>query len=317
MPALQDRAFRERFYRTWGRESAVISATTRHAEYPDYTQLLSIKMMSGGSEDYFVDGRRMRVDDDTYLVLNHGRRYASRIEEPKPAHSFSVFFAPGLAAEVQHALRRSSEQLLEDPGGCRAPPPQFDERLREHDACISPVLRHIQRTVDAGQAEEPWVEEQLRFLLARLLRLEQRSRHAELLPRSRPGPRRELCRRVGLGVSFIHTHYNEPIGLTDMARAAHLSPFHFLRTFKALHGVTPAAYLVRKRTRAARRLIGEGKWTLTQVSELVGFGSRSTLFRHLRAARNCCNASLTSRHAGGGADLAPRRCQRTTWRLQP
>jgi AraC-like DNA-binding protein len=289
MPQLRDRAFRERFYRTWGRESAVISATTRRAEYPDYTQLLSIKMMSGGNEDYFVDGRRVRVDDDTYLVLNHGRRYASRIDELRPAHSFSVFFAPGLAAEVEQALRRSSEQLLEDPGR-GAPPPEFDERLREHDACISPVLRHIQRTVDAGEAEEPWVEEQLRFLLARLLRLEQRARREELLPGRRPAPRRELCRRVGLGVSFIHTHYKEPISLTDMARAAHLSPFHFLRTFKALHGVTPAAYLAHKRTRAALRLIAEAKCTLTQVSEQVGFGSRTTLFRHLRASRNPCNS---------------------------
>ena len=285
MPALQDRAFRERFYRTWGRESAVISAVTRRAEYPDYTQLLSVKMMSGGGEDYFVDGRHVRVDDDTYLILNHGRRYASRIDELQPVHSFSVFFAPGLAEEVQAALRRSGEELLADPQGAHQPV-EFDERLREHDTSITPVLQHIRRTVDAGLAEAPWLEEQLRFLLARLLRLERRQRRAELLPRSRPVARRELCRRVGLGVSFIHTHYREPIGLADMARAAHLSPFHFLRTFKALHGLTPAAYLSRKRTRAAQRLIAEGRWTLTQVSELVGFGSRTTLFRQLRASRN-------------------------------
>jgi len=47
--------------------------------------------------------------------------------------------------------------------------------------------------------------------------------------------------------------------------------------------MTPSTYLNRKRTSAARRLIHESPWTLTQIAELVGFGSRTTLYRHLRA----------------------------------
>jgi AraC-like DNA-binding protein len=286
MPPLWDRAFRERFYARWGRENAVISALSRRAEYPAYTQLLSVKMMSGGNEDYFVDGRRIRVDDDTYLILNAGRRYASRIDELQAAHSFSVFFRPGLAADVRSALLRSAERLLSEPAA-EAATPAFDERLHEHDECVSPVLRHIQRAVDAGEADELWVEEQLHFLIGRMLRLERRLQRAhELLPRAKPATRHELIRRIALGVNFIHTHFREPLGLRDMARAAHLSPFHFLRSFKALHGVTPSAYLRRKRTRAAARLIAEGRFPLAQISELVGFGSRTTLFRQLRASRN-------------------------------
>ena len=269
MPPLWDLAFRARFYNHWGRESAVISATTRRAEYPDYTQLLSIKMMTGGSEDYFVDGRRICVDDDTYLILNAGRRYASRIDAMHRAHSFSVFFRPGLAEEVQDSLLRPTEALLVDPAGDRRDSIEFDERLREHDRTVTPVLRHIRQAVDAGAGEDGWVEEQLHFLLGRMLRLERRQRRArELIPSTKPATRRE------------------PIGLQDVARAAHLSPFHFLRTFKALHGVTPSTYLNRKRTGAALRLISEAKWTLTEIAELVGFGSRTTLFRQLRASRN-------------------------------
>jgi AraC family transcriptional regulator len=287
MPPLWDRAFRERFYTRWGRESAVISATTRRVEYPDYTQLLSIKMMTGGREDYFVDGRRVCVDDDTYLILNAGRRYASRIDAMRPAHSFSVFFPAGLAEEVQDSLARSTEALLEYPAGNARHPTEFDERLREHDTTVTPVLRHIQQAVDVGVGDEGWIEEQLHFLLGRMLRLENRQRRAhELIPSTKPATRRELYRRIGLGVTFIHTHFSEPIRLQDVARASHLSPFHFLRTFKALYGVTPSAYLSRKRTGAALRLIREAKWTLTEIAELVGFGSRTTLFRHLRASRN-------------------------------
>src|ERR1700732_4577059 len=140
IPPLWALAFRARFYNHWGRESAVISATTRRAEYPDYTQLLSIKMMTGGREDYFVDGRRVCVDDDTYLILNAGRRYASRIDAMRPAHSFSVFFPAGLAEEVQDSLARSTEALLEYPAGNARHPTEFDERLRGHDTTGTPGL---------------------------------------------------------------------------------------------------------------------------------------------------------------------------------
>jgi AraC-like DNA-binding protein len=284
MPPLRDASFRERFYRRWGRESAAISASARHAEYPDYNQLLSIKMATGGSEDYFVDGRRIRVDDDTFLILNDGRRYASLIDALQPVHSFSIFFRPGLAQEVRDALCRPPEGQLEDPSADRSRPPEFDERLQEHDPTVTPVLRYIQRVIDAGEAEDGWLEEQLHFLISRMLRLEARRCLADpLIASAKPATRRELHRRIGLGVSFIHTHYHEPIGLRDIARAAHLSPFHLLRTFKAVHGITPSTYLSRKRTVVALRLMRESRWTLTEVADLVGFGNRTTLFRHLRA----------------------------------
>jgi AraC family transcriptional regulator len=286
MPPVWNHSFCERFLARWGRENAVISATTRRVEYPECTTLLSIKAVTGGCEDYFVDGHRIRVDDDTFLILNAGRSYGSRINAIHPVHSFSVFFEPGLVQGVQDALLRSSEALLDDPSVDRHPPPEFDERLREHENTVSPVLRHIQQVIDAGGGEDVWLEEQLHLLLARMLRLQGRERRAcDLISAARPATRRELRRRVGLGVTFIHTHFSEQIVLRDIARASHLSPFHFLRAFKEVHGITPSTYLNRKRTCAALRLIRESKWTLTQVAELVGFGNRSTLYRQLRAAR--------------------------------
>ena len=69
MPAVWEPKFRSTFYERWGRESAVISARARRAEYPEFRQLLSIKAAIGGREDYFIDGRQISVDDDTFATL--------------------------------------------------------------------------------------------------------------------------------------------------------------------------------------------------------------------------------------------------------
>jgi AraC family transcriptional regulator len=284
MPAVWDPSFRKRFYARWGRESAVVSARTRRVEYPDYEQLLSIKAAIGGTEHYFVDGHRIPVDDDTFLILNAGRRYGSRIDELNPVHTFSIFFLPSVADDVLATLDRPAEALLDNPPGEHRSSIEFDERLREHDRCVTPVLTFIRRSLDAGVSDDLWLEEQLQTLLYRMLRAEHAHvRVRELIPSARPATRRELHRRLGLAITYIHSFFREPIGLKDMASAAHLSPFHFLRLFKAVYGVTPSVYLNRKRTLAAQRLIRQSAWTLIEIAEYVGFGSRTSLFRHLKA----------------------------------
>src|SRR5262245_27565368 len=92
--------FRREFYRRWGRENAVISGSARYAEYAPLCQTLSIKCVARGTEDYFVDRRRITDSDDTWLVLNEGRTYSSVLDAPAGAYTFSIFFRPGLAREV-------------------------------------------------------------------------------------------------------------------------------------------------------------------------------------------------------------------------
>jgi AraC-like DNA-binding protein len=283
MPPIWDPTFRPRFYARWGRENAVISARTRQAEYGAFQQLLSVKAAWGGAEEYFVDGQRIAVDDDTFLILNAGRSYASAVESCSPVHSFSVFFRAGLMEDVKRGVVLPAEELLDSPEQSDLLPIEFGEHLREHDRLVTPVLRHIQRAVDGGTADELWVEEQLHFLAQRLLRVHMQDIERRIGgPPRRPAVRKELARRLGLAVNFMNTHYQSTIGLDDIARAARLSPHHFLRAFKAAHGFTPSAYLNRKRVRAALRLMQDSSWSLTRIAYHVGFGSRTTLYRHLR-----------------------------------
>lgn len=72
---------------------------------------------------------------------------------------------------------------------------------------------------------------------------------------------------------YIEAHIDEKIGLSDLARVAHFSPWYCYRLFQEHTGFTPSNYLRRLRlSRAALRLKNDGARIIDAAFEL-GFGS--------------------------------------------
>ena len=88
--------------------------------------------------------------------------------------------------------------------------------------------------------------------------------------------------RVTRTIRTIDRHSDAPLTLDALAREAGLSPYHFLRTFERLTGVTPHQYVRRVRLReAARRLIVE-TGTVLDIALDCGFGDVSNFNRAFR-----------------------------------
>jgi AraC-like DNA-binding protein len=138
-----------------------------------------------------------------------------------------------------------------------------------------------------GLASEAWLEEQLRVLLQRLL-----ERHLaldswiETLPGARASSRRELYRRLARARDFLDSSLGEAVDLASTARVACLSPHHFLRSFKAVFGLTPHQYLTRARLDRARALLRTSDRSVTEICCAVGFESLGSF------------SSLSRRHVG-------------------
>jgi len=276
--------FRRRFYARWGKENAVICGQSTWAEYATMTQTLSIKMAWRGRERYRLKHREISVDDENYLILNEGSSYGSVLKAPRPAWTFAVFMRPGIQREV-HASRQTALEPALEQSTRRAEGGDFSEHLRRHDGLVSPRLRHICDAVLDGERSEEWLEEQLLLLLDAMFRaaaIDRRAAHR--LARAKPSTRVELARRLRLAADYIESCYDEAIGLDDMAEVACLSRFHFVRYFSALFGVTPHAYLVRRRAAVARRLMHGGMLDAEIVALQTGFGSRASLRRALKRA---------------------------------
>jgi len=86
-------------------------------------------------------------------------------------------------------------------------------------------------------------------------------------------------RRAVEAALWIDDHAAEEIELVDVAAHVELSPFHFLRLFQRVVGVTPHQYLVRARLRRAARLLADGDRAISDVALDVGFADLSNFVR--------------------------------------
>ena len=87
-------------------------------------------------------------------------------------------------------------------------------------------------------------------------------------------------RRLGRARDLIHERHDSELTLDDLASAAGLSRFHFLRLFRRAYKKTPNVYLQDVRLEHARDLLGRGT-SVTETCISVGFssvGSFSSLF---------------------------------------
>jgi AraC family transcriptional regulator len=286
--------------RTIDAGNAILSLRTQVADYTLDPERLAVLCAWNGRQEVAMDGRRVAVDDDTWLTVPTGPAHV-RIRGPREVHALTLLFRHGMPEEVLASLVTSEDRLLDSGESTYAPSLPFMPHLQAHDRSVTPVMLFIRRHCDMGLEDALWYEEQFAFLLERML-----MRHRQIITRARSVPvrraatRREILRRVLLATDFIHSNYDKPLMLGDMARAAFLSRHHFLRLFKHIHEVTPHEYLQRKRTSVAARLLRGSELAVEEIVRQVGFDSRSTLFRALRrfhgvTPRECRRASEAPR----------------------
>jgi AraC-like DNA-binding protein len=104
-----------------------------------------------------------------------------------------------------------------------------------------------------------------------------RSQH---LRRASPRDRRRAVETA----LWLDANAHEPVDLESAARRAGVSPYHFLRLFAGIVGVTPHQYLLRSRLRRAARALAEDDRAVSDIALDVGFADLSNFVRTFHRA---------------------------------
>lgn len=100
-----------------------------------------------------------------------------------------------------------------------------------------------------------------------------------------PPDDRPLQDRIRRVVEYIEAHLAEPMMIAELSAVAHLSPYHFARSFKHVVGMPPRRFIIERRVIRAQGLIRGGKaQSFADIALASGFSSQSHMndaFRHV------------------------------------
>lgn len=83
-------------------------------------------------------------------------------------------------------------------------------------------------------------------------------------------------------INYIDTNLNRELGLAELATIACLSPHYFTRLFKQSTGYTPHQFVIHCRVKRAKILLLDGKDSIADIAQQVGFASQAHLSLHIK-----------------------------------
>jgi AraC-like DNA-binding protein len=220
---------------------------------------LQLVLVHAGSARIWVDEREreLRAGQAGLLLPGHRERFAFDPDGPT-RHSWIQARVPELTAR----FARLPEALP-----------------------LSPALEALTReAVATAGAALPTAPEVLAGLAAAAL-----WRYAGEAERGRP----EAARPVDDARRHIHANLHDPaLTLGDIARAAHVTPPHLVRSFRAAAGQTPMAYVWDRRVALATDLLAGTGLPLAAIAERCGFKTPHHFSRRVKQATGLPPAAL-------------------------
>ena len=247
----------------WTVSDVVCTSGPQDRSFEEQHSRVSIAIVTAGSFQYRSAKGREVMTPGSLLLGSPGQYFECGHEHGRGDRCLSFWYAP-----------ESFERVAAD-AGVRSPGPAFPVLRVPPLRALSPL---VARAIAAalGSARSSW--EELALHLAALT-----ARVAAGLSPVLPGPTPAVEARVTRVVRRIERDPDGELGLAALADEARLSPYHFLRTFTQVAGVTPHQYVMRARLRRAAARLAADRSPVIEVALDSGFGDVSNFNRAFRA----------------------------------
>jgi AraC family transcriptional regulator len=173
---------------------------------------------------------------------------------------------------------RLFDRIAEEVSGVDSSYVELLDTIGARDPQIQAIADLFQAELDGGGlGESLYTESLIQVLIIHLLR-----HYSTLRPKDRFPVEKLSNQRLQPVVDYIHTHLDRSIHLAELAAVANISQYHFCRLFKQSLGIAPYQYLLQQRMEKAKELLHQGKYTIAEISLLVGCPDQSRFSKQFK-----------------------------------
>lgn len=261
----------------------LIAGRTRfpHEKYFSRDGAFSLKVVHDGAERYDFNGSRYEVRAGRALLVPQGATFRA---EPEPnAAVCPLFFSSQSVAEVQACVAGGHEEDLLEGATQRRDYSisllNFDPRLNRAVQRMERLLLKAdsmcnRRTYRFDQAFSIAIETSLQNVLAQTIRsFSGLQTQLQRMSAVKSSTRGELHRRLSFAEDRMRSDFAQPLTLSELARTAHMSTYHFAERFSEFYGQSPHRFLMNLRLAHARQLIASTDTPLKEVAVACGYQS--------------------------------------------
>lgn len=261
----------------WSVSDVTCTAGPHDRPFEERHDTVSIAAVTAGTFQYRTDGGRAMLAPGGILLGNAGACFECGHEHGSGDRCLAFSFTPALLESIVSAVpgvRRAAFSLP------HLPP--------------VPALMPLLATAEAAREEEDAAE--LEELALRLAAAVASTLADGAQPAPAPNERDE--RRITAALRRIEAEAHEPLALVDLAGKAGMSPYHFLRTFRQVSGMTPHQLVLRTRLHRAAVRLRTSDEPISAVAFDAGFGDLSTFNRRFRRLMGCSPGAWRSTGSG-------------------
>lgn len=264
----------------WRVSDVTCTSGPRDPCYVEQHSAFSIALVTDGNFQYRTAQGSALMTPGSLMLGNQGACFECGHQHTRGDRCLAFHFSPEIFESIVAGVPGARRLVLDEPR--LAPVPSVLGVLAAAQAL---------RDADGGGTPEEFRELALHLAGAVCTTLNE---SASRPPRA-PTWRDE--RRVAAALRRIEERHGARISMDELAAAAAVSPFHFLRIFEQVVGVTPGQYMLRMRLRRAAVNLRRSDDAIAAVASDCGFADLSTFNRQFRRATGLTPGAYRERRA--------------------